>query len=44
MGAPAKVVRAVDDDLRRRIEHTWRNYVKMARAHRTGRYRPPVEP
>ncbi len=39
MGAPAKVVRRVDDALRERIDRTWRDYVEMAREHRAGLYR-----
>ncbi|MFQ5968769.1 MAG: gamma carbonic anhydrase family protein [Acidimicrobiia bacterium] len=38
MGAPAKVVRQVDDTLRGRIEHTWRDYLELAREHGAGRY------
>jgi carbonic anhydrase/acetyltransferase-like protein (isoleucine patch superfamily) len=38
LGVPAKVVRPVDDALRARIEHTWRNYVRLAREHRAGAY------
>lgn len=41
MGVPAKVVRDVDDELRERIERTWRDYVELARAHRSGRYMGP---
>lgn len=41
MGVPARVVRPVGDELRQRIEHTWADYVKMARAHRSGRYGRP---
>jgi carbonic anhydrase/acetyltransferase-like protein (isoleucine patch superfamily) len=44
MGVPARIVRSVDDALRRRIEHTWRNYVRLAREHRAGRYAPPGAP
>jgi carbonic anhydrase/acetyltransferase-like protein (isoleucine patch superfamily) len=39
MGVPAKVVREVDDELRRRIDRTWRDYVELAREHAVGRYR-----
>jgi carbonic anhydrase/acetyltransferase-like protein (isoleucine patch superfamily) len=42
MGVPGRIVRAVDDALRRRIEGTWSHYVMQARAHRAGRY--PVLP
>lgn len=38
MGVPAKVVREVDEELRRRIERTWRDYVELSRAHREGRF------
>ncbi|NIN72339.1 MAG: gamma carbonic anhydrase family protein [Gemmatimonadetes bacterium] len=40
MGVPAKVVRPVDDELRSRIELTWRDYVRLARAHKAGRFPP----
>lgn len=40
MGVPAKVVRPVDDELRRRIDRTWRHYVELAKGHRAGRFRP----
>ena len=43
MGVPGRIVRAVDDALRRRIEETWSHYVMQARAHRAGRY-PLVAP
>ncbi len=42
LGMPARVIRRVDDELRARIEHTWRDYVQMAREHRAGWYRPAV--
>jgi carbonic anhydrase/acetyltransferase-like protein (isoleucine patch superfamily) len=42
MGMPARVVREVDDELRGRIEHTWREYVKFSRAHRAGLYGRPA--
>jgi carbonic anhydrase/acetyltransferase-like protein (isoleucine patch superfamily) len=38
MGVPAKIVREVDEKLRRRIERTWRDYVELSRAHRLDRY------
>ena len=38
MGVPARVVRAVDERLARRIEGTWSHYVEQARAHRAGRF------
>jgi carbonic anhydrase/acetyltransferase-like protein (isoleucine patch superfamily) len=47
MGVPARIVRAVDQRLARRIEGTWSHYVEQARAHRAGRFpliRPPSEP
>jgi len=41
MGAPAKVVRPVDDELRGRIEMTWRDYLWLARQHRAGTFSAP---
>jgi carbonic anhydrase/acetyltransferase-like protein (isoleucine patch superfamily) len=38
MGVPARIVRAVDDRLGRRIAETWSHYVEQARAHRAGRF------
>ena len=38
MGVPARIVRAVDDRLARRIAETWAHYVTQARAHRAGRF------
>ncbi|MFL5517425.1 MAG: gamma carbonic anhydrase family protein [Gemmatimonadales bacterium] len=38
MGVPGRIVRPVDDSLRRRIEGTWSHYVMQARAHRAGHY------
>ncbi|HEU5171472.1 MAG TPA: gamma carbonic anhydrase family protein [Gemmatimonadales bacterium] len=38
MGVPGRVVRAVDDGLRKRIRGTWAHYVESAKAHRAGRY------
>jgi carbonic anhydrase/acetyltransferase-like protein (isoleucine patch superfamily) len=38
MGTPARVVRAVDGDLRARIDRTWRDYIDLARQHREGRF------
>ncbi|UCC83187.1 MAG: gamma carbonic anhydrase family protein [Gemmatimonadota bacterium] len=38
MGVPAEVVRPVDDELRSRIERTWRDYQRLARAHKAGRF------
>jgi carbonic anhydrase/acetyltransferase-like protein (isoleucine patch superfamily) len=43
MGVPGRIIRPVDDNLRRRIEGTWSHYVEQARAHRAGRY-PLVPP
>lgn len=43
MGVPGRVVRPVDEELRRRIEWTWRHYIAQAVAHRAGRY-PVFEP
>jgi carbonic anhydrase/acetyltransferase-like protein (isoleucine patch superfamily) len=37
LGAPARVVRPVDDELRERIRITWQHYVAQAHAHRAGR-------
>jgi len=39
MGVPAKVVRPVDDELRGRIDHTWKEYIEFSRQHREGLYR-----
>jgi carbonic anhydrase/acetyltransferase-like protein (isoleucine patch superfamily) len=36
LGMPARVVRPVDDALRRRITATWTHYVELARRHRRG--------
>lgn len=44
MGVPAKVVRPVDDELRRRIEMTWRDYLWLAQQHRAGTFRPREAP
>jgi carbonic anhydrase/acetyltransferase-like protein (isoleucine patch superfamily) len=38
LGVPARVVRSVDENLRRRIDTTWRHYVELAREHRDGNY------
>jgi carbonic anhydrase/acetyltransferase-like protein (isoleucine patch superfamily) len=38
LGAPAKVVRAVDDELRQRTRETWEHYELQAQWHREGRY------
>ena len=42
MGMPGKVVRAVDQVLRSRIEHTWRHYMVLGQRHRSGAF--PVWP
>lgn len=42
MGVPARIVRAVDERLARRIAETWSHYVEQARAHRAGRF--PLQP
>ncbi len=42
MGVPAKVVRPVDDELRSRIEQTWRDYLQLAQAHKAGLF-PPAQ-
>jgi carbonic anhydrase/acetyltransferase-like protein (isoleucine patch superfamily) len=36
VGAPGKVVRPVNDAIRRMIEHAWRHYVEEANRHRDG--------
>jgi carbonic anhydrase/acetyltransferase-like protein (isoleucine patch superfamily) len=38
MGVPARIVRAVDDRLARRIAETWSHYMGQAQAHRAGRF------
>ena len=38
LGVPARIVRPVDEALRRRIETTWQHYLQLAREHREGRY------
>jgi carbonic anhydrase/acetyltransferase-like protein (isoleucine patch superfamily) len=38
MGVPGKVVRSVDEELRRRSRETWEHYVEQARRHRAGVY------
>jgi carbonic anhydrase/acetyltransferase-like protein (isoleucine patch superfamily) len=38
IGVPARVVRQVDDGLRRRIDQTWRHYVVQAERHRAGMF------
>ncbi|MEN8255452.1 MAG: gamma carbonic anhydrase family protein [Verrucomicrobiota bacterium] len=41
LGFPAKVVRAVDDELGKQIESIWRHYLKEADNHRSGRIVKP---
>ena len=38
LGVPARIVRPVDEALRRRIETTWQHYLRLAREHGEGRY------
>lgn len=38
VGVPARIVGPVNDELRQRIERTWRDYLELARAHRSGLY------
>src|SRR4051812_6807745 len=38
LGVPGRVVRAVDEALRGRIDHAWRHYVAEARRQRSGEY------
>jgi carbonic anhydrase/acetyltransferase-like protein (isoleucine patch superfamily) len=38
MGVPARVVRPVDEILRRRIRETWEHYVQEAARHRAGAF------
>jgi carbonic anhydrase/acetyltransferase-like protein (isoleucine patch superfamily) len=35
IGVPGKIVRAVDEAMRGRIDHTWRHYVELARRHQS---------
>jgi carbonic anhydrase/acetyltransferase-like protein (isoleucine patch superfamily) len=42
VGFPGKVIRRVDEDAQRMIEHAWRHYVEQATRHRTGEF--PIEP
>ena len=37
VGAPGRIVRPVDDELRKRIDLSWRHYVKNAVEHRNGK-------
>jgi carbonic anhydrase/acetyltransferase-like protein (isoleucine patch superfamily) len=38
LGVPGRVVREVDDAMRRRVDLTWRHYVEGARRHRAGEF------
>ncbi|MGE3819784.1 MAG: gamma carbonic anhydrase family protein [Isosphaeraceae bacterium] len=38
LGVPARVLKPVDDDLRARVDHSWRHYVENARKHREGAF------
>jgi carbonic anhydrase/acetyltransferase-like protein (isoleucine patch superfamily) len=38
LGLPGRVIRAVDDALRERIDHAWRHYVAEARRQRAGEF------
>ena len=40
MGVPGRIVRPVDAALAERIAGTWQHYVRQAKAHREGRFRP----
>jgi carbonic anhydrase/acetyltransferase-like protein (isoleucine patch superfamily) len=42
VGAPARVIRPVDESNRERLEHGWRHYVEQARRHRDGTF--PIQP
>ena len=42
VGFPGRIVRPVDEDMRRRIEHAWRHYVAEASRHRAGCF--PIQP
>ncbi len=42
VGVPGRVVRPVDEELRRRIEETWRHYLAQSKRHRNGEF-PPVK-
>lgn len=42
LGVPGKVVRAVDEAMRERMEHGWRHYVAEAQRHRAGQF--PIVP
>lgn len=38
LGVPGRVVRAVEDSVRQRIDRTWRHYVAQAKRHRQGEF------
>jgi carbonic anhydrase/acetyltransferase-like protein (isoleucine patch superfamily) len=42
LGMPGRVVRAVDEAMRARLDRTWRHYVAEARRHRAGAF--PIHP
>lgn len=42
VGLPAKVVRPVDEDVAKLLEHGWQHYVEQARRHREGAF--PIHP
>ncbi|MFO0907533.1 MAG: gamma carbonic anhydrase family protein [Isosphaeraceae bacterium] len=44
LGVPGRVIRPLDDEARKRMEHTWRHYVALARRHRAGEFAPPASP
>jgi carbonic anhydrase/acetyltransferase-like protein (isoleucine patch superfamily) len=44
LGVPARIVRAVDDVLRERIQSTWQHYVELARRHGAGAVPRQVTP
>lgn len=38
VGMPGRVIRQVDEAMRRRMEQTWRHYVALAKRHRAGEF------
>ena len=45
VGTPGRIIRQVDDELRLRIDTSWRHYVENARRHRNGEFpRVPTTP
>ena len=42
LGVPGRVVRAVDESMRKRIDRAWRHYVAAAQRHRAGEF--PIHP